>query len=88
MQEMQETWVPSMGQGDPLEKEMAAHSSIPAWKTHGQRSLVGYSPWGLKSRKHRLIHTSANPNSLLISILPSSWQPQSDLCICESASVL
>ena len=25
---MQETWVPSLGQEDPLEKEMATHSSI------------------------------------------------------------
>ena len=29
---MQETWVPSLGQEDPLEKEMATHSSIHAWK--------------------------------------------------------
>ena len=29
---MQETWVRSLGQEDPLEKEMATHSSIPAWK--------------------------------------------------------
>ena len=29
---MQETWVRSMGQEDPLEKEMATHSSILAWK--------------------------------------------------------
>ena len=29
---MQETWVESLGWEDPLEKEMAAHSSIPAWK--------------------------------------------------------
>ena len=29
---MQETWVRSLGQEDPLEKEMAAHSSILAWK--------------------------------------------------------
>ena len=25
-------WVPSLGQEDPLEKEMATHSSIPAWR--------------------------------------------------------
>ena len=30
------------------EKEMAAHSSTIAWKSHGQRSLVGYSPWSRK----------------------------------------
>ena len=29
---MQETWVQSLGQDDPLEKEMAPHSSILAWK--------------------------------------------------------
>ena len=30
---MQETWVRSLGQEDPLEKEMATHSSTLAWKT-------------------------------------------------------
>ena len=29
---MRETWVRSLGQEDPLEKEMATHSSIPAWR--------------------------------------------------------
>ena len=29
---MQETWVPSLGQEDPLEKGMATHSSIFAWR--------------------------------------------------------
>ena len=29
--EMQETWVWSLGQEDPLEKEMATHSSILTW---------------------------------------------------------
>ena len=29
---MRETWVQSLGQEDPLEKEMATHSSILAWK--------------------------------------------------------
>ena len=32
MQETRDTWVQSVGQGDPLEKEMTAHSSILAWK--------------------------------------------------------
>ena len=30
---MQETWVGSLGQEDPLEEEMATHSSILAWET-------------------------------------------------------
>ena len=43
---MRETWVWSLGWEDPLEKEMSTHSKTIAWKIHGQRSLVGYSPWG------------------------------------------
>ena len=45
---MQETQVQSLGWEDPLEKGMATHSSILAWKFHGQRSLMGYSPWDHK----------------------------------------
>ena len=45
---MQEVWVWSLGWEDPLEEEMAILSSIFAWEIHGQRSLVGYSPWGCK----------------------------------------
>ena len=50
MQETLETWVQSLGQEDPLEKEMTTHSSILAWKkpSYGQRRLVGYSPRGRK----------------------------------------
>jgi len=32
MQETQETWLQSLGQEDPMEEEMATHSSILAWK--------------------------------------------------------
>ena len=45
---MQETWVLSLGWKDPLEEGMATHPSILAWKSHGQSSLAGYSPWGHK----------------------------------------
>jgi len=45
----QETQGRSLGQEDPLEEEIATHSSIPAWKSHGQRRLVGYSPWVAES---------------------------------------
>ena len=48
---MQETWVRLLGWEDPLEKEMATHSSILAWRIHGQRSLAGYSPWGRRVRQ-------------------------------------
>ena len=43
-----ETWISSLGQEDPLEKEMATYSSILPGKFHGQRSVEGYSPWGHK----------------------------------------
>ena len=45
---MWETQVRSLGWEDPLEKEMATHSSTLAWKIHGRRSPVDYSPWGPK----------------------------------------
>ena len=45
---MRETQVHSLGQEDLLEKEMATHSSILAWKIPWTGSLVGYSPWGRK----------------------------------------
>ena len=44
----QEKRVWSLHQEDPLEKEIATHSSILAWKIHGWKSLVGCSPWGRK----------------------------------------
>ena len=43
---VQGTWVQSLGREDPLEKEAATYSSIPAWEAHGQRSLAGHSPQG------------------------------------------
>ena len=45
---MQETWVRSLGQEDPLKKEMATTPVLLPEKFHGQRSLVGYGPWGRK----------------------------------------
>ena len=46
---MWETWVQSLGQEDPLEKEMATHSSILAWRIPWMEELVGYSPRVAKS---------------------------------------
>ena len=44
----QETRVQSLSWEDPVDKEMAAHSSILAWKIPWTQRLVGYSPWGHK----------------------------------------
>ena len=48
MQETQETRVQSLGREDPLEEEMATIPVFLPEKSQGQRSLVGYSPWGRK----------------------------------------
>ena len=46
---MWETWVLSLGCKDPLEKEMATHSNILAWRIPWTEELGGlYSPWGHK----------------------------------------
>ena len=61
----QETWVQSLGWKDPLEKGMATHSSILAWRIQWTTSLVGYSPWNhkesdtterLSTAQHSLMH--------------------------------
>ena len=59
---MQENQVQSLGREEPLEKEMATHCSILTWRIQGQKSLVGYSPWGCKeldTTKRLSTHTSA-----------------------------
>ena len=45
---MQETQVLSLGQEDPLEKRWLPTPVFLPGKSHKQRSLVGYNPWGLK----------------------------------------
>ena len=42
---IQETWVQSLGQEDPWEKGMATSVFFPG-ELHGQRNLMGCSPWG------------------------------------------
>ena len=44
---IQETRFQSLGQDDPLEKEMATHCNILAWKIPWTKEL-GYSPWNCK----------------------------------------
>ena len=45
---MQETQVLFLGREDPLEKGMATHSSILAWRILWARTLMGYRPWDYK----------------------------------------
>ena len=66
MQEMQEPRVQSLDLEDPLEKEMATHSRFLSGKFHGQRCLVGYSPWG-----HKELDTTEQLNAHQICTLES-----------------
>ena len=45
---MRETWVQSLVWEDLLEKDMATHSSILAWKIPWTEEPVGYSLWDCK----------------------------------------
>ena len=51
---MQESWVQSLGQED-LQKGMQPTPAFLPGKSHGQRSLVGYSPWGQQRVKHNWV---------------------------------
>ena len=49
---MWETQVQSLGRGDPLEKEMATHSSILAWKIPWMEEPGGFQSMGLQRVGH------------------------------------
>ena len=49
---MQETWIRSLDQGDPLEKEMATHSSVLAWKIPWIEEPGGLQSMGLQRVRH------------------------------------
>ena len=49
---MQEAWVPSLGQEDPLDKEMATHSSILAWKIPWTEKPGGLQAMGWQRVRH------------------------------------
>ena len=52
---MQEIWVQSLGQEDPLEKEMVPHSSILAWRIPWTEEPGGLQPRGAQRVGHMVI---------------------------------
>jgi len=52
MEETQETRVQSLGQEDPLEEEMATHSSSLAWKIPWTEELGGLQSLGSQRARH------------------------------------
>ena len=74
---MQETQVRSLGWEDALEEGMATHSSVLARESHGQRSLVGYSPWGHKDSDMTERLNNNNTDSLQVPYNPESGKTAS-----------
>ena len=76
---MQEMWVRSLGWEAPWRRKWQPAPVFLPGELHGQRSLVGYSPWG---RKESDIAEQLNSNSMLyISLLAR-------LSLCWSGPVL
>ena len=67
---MQETQVQFLGWEDPLEKNMATHCSILAWK----RSWVGYSPWGCRESDMTEGLNSNKPTHRIFSPTLTVWE--------------
>ena len=85
---MQETQVQPLSWEDPLEKEMAAHSSTLAWRIPWGRSLVGYSPWGRKEsdttkRLHSLTQSLICSVSRIV-LYALGWVPKCDSWNCRN----
>ena len=68
MQETQEKWVQSLGQEDPLEQEIATHSSILTWKIPWMEG-----PGGLQSMESRRVRHNSR---LCLSQAPKVSLPQ------------
>ena len=77
MPEMWETWIRSLGQEDPLEKGMATHSSILAWRIPGTEKPGGLqSMLSQRDTTKQLTHTHTHTHTLcnmVMRLSPSSW---------------
>ena len=71
---MQETWVHSLCQKDPLKKGMAAHSRLLSGEFHGERSLADCSPWShteldtTERLEHTHTHTDTHTQLVIMEI--------------------
>ena len=92
---IQETWVRSLSQEDPLEEEMATHSSILAWEIPWTEEPDGLQSRGSKRVRHYWVIEHIIANTYSSAIIPlkraqvgaelALWcNKESQLCICES----
>ena len=66
---MQETWVWSLGQEDPLEKEMTTHSNILAWKIPWTEEPGRLKSMGSQRIWHDWVYMCTHTTDLLVSTL-------------------
>ena len=80
---MWETWVRSLGWEDSLEKEMATHSILLPWKSHGRRSLVQATIHGVAKSRARLSNFT-----LLHFVFIELVMPSNHLILCRPLLLL
>ena len=81
MQETQETRIQSLGQEDPLKKEMATHSSILAWNILWTEEPGGLQSMGLQRIRHDWTQPHTRYNNFVLCMRcpgfpPSNWTPR------------
>ena len=84
MQEMQETWVWSLGGEDPLEEEMATHSSILAWENPMDREAWQATVLGVAKSQTGLSDWACTHAQIL---LPSLISNDQDLTVGSSPKI-
>ena len=89
---MQYIWVWSLGGEDPLKKKMGTHSTILPWKSHGQRSPVGYIQFigsqESDATEHTHVQTLASLAANTINILWSRLTLDYALLECSALSIV
>ena len=83
---MQEMWVRSLSQEDPLEEEMATHSGILAGKTPWTEEPGGLQSMGSqrvrdnRHRHHHAVHTTVSRVSGILEFLPLRTKGEAKFC--------
>ena len=83
---MQEMWVWSLGWEDPLEKEMAIHSSIVAWKILQTEEPGGATVRGVAKSRTRLSNFTNPPSTGIVSRFLNNWT-QKAFNVCPGAEL-
>ena len=76
---MQETWVWSLGWEDPLEKEMATHSSVLAWKIPWTEDSGGLQPMGSQKRAGHDLVTKTTTGYLMVNATNSETNEHQEM---------